>query len=115
MYSPNNRNNQQMRIELSTADYEILLKILIVNKRNIALGQRLQQSIVSDKLQQYQQSKKQENYDKVCEAVQRLQMEGLRVTLSEVARVTGLSRVTVSKYRFVLDYDYRQDQTEFVL
>jgi len=88
-----------MRIEISEADYDLLLHILIVNKRNIQLGERLKTGIISDKLQQQQQEKREASKQRIIEAVQSLQASGERVTISAVQRVSGLSRVTIGKYK----------------
>jgi 3-dehydroquinate dehydratase len=88
-----------MRIEITKADYDLLLHILIVNKRNIQLGQRLKNAIISDKLQQLQEEKREASKQRIIEAVQSLQANGERVTISAVQRVSGISRVTIGKYK----------------
>jgi len=86
-----------MRIELSEADYELLQKILKL--RNIQLGERIQSGIISDKLHQFQEAKREASKQRIIEAVQSLQANGERVTISAVHRVSGLSRVTIGKYK----------------
>ena len=88
-----------MRIEITKADYEKILHILIVNKRGIELAKRLKTGVVSDKLQQLQEEKREESKRAIFEAVQSLQAKGERVTISAVQRVSGISRVTIGKYK----------------
>lgn len=86
-----------MRIEITEADYELLQNIL--NLRNKELLKRVQSGIISDKLHQFQEAKREESKQRIIEAVQRLQESGQRVTISAVQRVSGISRVTIGKYK----------------
>jgi len=88
-----------MLIDITEEDYKALMYILIEQKRGISLAARIEAGLRVDPLKDYQKSIQAQNIEAVRVAVDSLRSQGLAVTVAAVARVSGLSRVTVGKYK----------------
>lgn len=95
-----------MNLKLSEFEYEKIYKIIY--GRSKTLAKVFEESVINDPredvLRKAREHQKEEAQCKIKGAVELLRLQGKKVTALAVSRASGVSRVTISKYKELLNH-----------